>query len=122
MSNRLLKSTIHYALEQGFLDVTLTEDNWQSRAFQFYVGDLHDVMSSTKNISSFRQLNGRCNATNDKFFDLKAKSASSYQLTVNFTCTILDNITKVVDIILPVSYEITPKLNAKTLDFIVTGI
>jgi hypothetical protein len=68
------------------------------------MGDLHDVMASTKNISSFRQLNGRCDALNDKYFNLVAKTASSYELTVNFTCSIFDNGTKVVDIILPVNY------------------
>lgn len=122
MSNKLLKSTLRYALEGGFLDVTLDENNWQSRAFQFYMGDLHDVMSSTKNISSFRLINGSCTAQNDKTFNFTMKSASAYELVINFTCQLLDNKTKIIDIVLPVTYEISPKLNAKTLDFIVTGI
>jgi len=78
MSTKLLKSTLHFALTNKFLDVSLTEIDWQSRAFQFYMGDLHDVMSSTKNISSFRSLNGSCNAMNDKVFNFTTKTATSY--------------------------------------------
>ncbi len=53
LSNSLLKSTLKYALKQGFLDVVLTQEFWQSRAFQFFIGDVHEVMpTSTKKIAT----------------------------------------------------------------------
>ena len=93
-----------YALRQHFLDVTISQDNWQSRAFQFFMGDLHDVMYSTRNITSFKSLNGKCSALDDKSFSFEMKSISSYAIIVNFTCYLLDNNTKIIDLILPVEY------------------
>jgi len=86
ISNTFFKSALKYALQGHSLDVTLSQDNWQSRAFQFYVGDLHEVISSTKNVSSFKELNGRCQAINDKTFSIEKKTISSYAVKVNFTC------------------------------------
>lgn len=74
---------------QHFLDVTLTQDNWQSRAFQFYLGDFHDTIASVKNITSFKPLNGKCQALDDDYFNLTKKSLSSYSVFINFTCYIM---------------------------------
>jgi hypothetical protein len=40
MNIELLKSTAQYALNKGFFDVLLSQEEWQSRAFQFCTGDL----------------------------------------------------------------------------------
>jgi hypothetical protein len=53
ISNIFLRSSLKKALNSNFLDATLNQDSWQSRAFQFYVGDLHEVIDSTKNVSSY---------------------------------------------------------------------
>ena len=89
------------------MDVYLSQDNWQSRAFQFYVGDLHEVIGSTKNVSSYVELTGKCQAIDDnKTIDLSMKTSKSYAVKVNFTCFLEQNGTKLVDIVLPVEYEI----------------
>jgi hypothetical protein len=41
ISNSLLKSTLKFAIKNGSLDVVLSEKDWQSRAFQFFIGDVH---------------------------------------------------------------------------------
>lgn len=42
LSNNFFRSNLKYALkEKKFLNIRLTEENWQSRAFQFFMGDLH---------------------------------------------------------------------------------
>lgn len=66
------------------------------------MGDLHDVITSTRNISSFKELKGNCNAISDKNLGLKKKSISSYTMKANFTCFLFLNTTKIVDINIPV--------------------
>ncbi len=61
-------------------------------------------MTSTKNVSSFKDLNGKCQAINDKNFGINKKTISSYSVKVNFTCYLQQNLTKIVDIVLPVEY------------------
>ena len=41
ISNSLFKSTLRYALKNQKLDVVLNQEFWQSRAFQFFMGDVH---------------------------------------------------------------------------------
>jgi hypothetical protein len=122
ISNTFFNSTLKYALQSHSLDVTLSQDNWQSRAFQFYVGDLHEVITATRNVSSFKDLNGKCQAINDKNFGINKKSISSYSVKVNFTCYLQQNSTKIVDITLAVEYEIAPTLSGKELNFVIKNI
>lgn len=65
ISNSFLKSALQYSIEKGFLDVNMTQEFWQSRAFQFRMGDIHDVMLGTKNISTMQEIQSRCNAMSD---------------------------------------------------------
>ena len=95
------------------LDSTLSQDNWQSRAFQFFVGDLHDAITTTRNISSYKEIEGLCQAIDDKTFIFEKKSITSFAVTVNFTCYLQQNSTRIVDLILPVEYEITPTVTFK---------
>lgn len=38
------KNTLKYAIENGQLDADLNRKNWESRFFQFYAGDLYEVI------------------------------------------------------------------------------
>lgn len=51
------------------------------------MGDFHDVMYATKNISSFKQLDGKCLAL-DQNFSFSMKTNASYAVFVNFTCVL----------------------------------
>lgn len=86
------------------MDVTLSQEDWQSRAFQFFMGDLHDTIPSTRNISSFKEIKGNCAAIYDKNLGLTKKTISSYSMKANFTCYLYLNTTKIVDINIPVEY------------------
>ncbi len=44
MNYALLKSTAKYALKNNFFDVILSQQDWQSRAFQFCTGDLIEAI------------------------------------------------------------------------------
>lgn len=57
------------------------------------MGDAHDVMPLTKNISSLETINGRCKAMNDSLFYLKRNTNKTYLVSMNFNCdfSILNN-------------------------------
>lgn len=51
------------------------------------MGDVHDVMpTSTKNLGTLIEINGRCKALDDPVFSLTAKNTQSYEVKVNFEC------------------------------------
>jgi hypothetical protein len=125
ISNSLIKSTLKYVIKNGSLNVVLSQEFWQSRAFQFFMGDVHEVMpSSTRNMSTMVELQGRCDALDDPAFSFSAKSASAYDVKVNFQCQLNfnNNKTRLVNIDMVVNYEVAPKLGSKYLDFILNSI
>jgi len=72
--------------------VVLTQEFWQSRAFQFFIGDVHEVMpNSTKKISTMEVLKGGCKGLNDPVFSFAYKTATSYEVKVNFECDLFFN-------------------------------
>ena len=65
----------------------MSNENWQSHGVQFYMGDLHEVMPSTYNISSLDPLKGSCKAIYDEnHFTFEKMSMSSYDVKINYTC------------------------------------
>lgn len=123
LSNGLIKSSLRYAIKQKALDVKLTEEFWQSRAFQFFVGDLHDVMpTSTKHIETMTEITGMCRALDDAVFNFAMKTSKTYEAKVNFACHLDFNGTTFLRINLVATYEITPKLTSKTLDIQLTNL
>lgn len=40
----VFKNSLKYAIDNGYLDIDLTRKNWESRFFQFYAGDLYEVI------------------------------------------------------------------------------
>jgi hypothetical protein len=50
------------------------------------MGDTHEIMPSTINISTLVPITGICRALDDKNFELKAKTINSYSVITNFTC------------------------------------
>ena len=43
----MYKNTLRYGIQHKFLDTTLTKHLWESRMFQFYAGDLYEVIPKT---------------------------------------------------------------------------
>jgi hypothetical protein len=40
----IIENTIRYAVNKGVLNTKLTKKDWGSNVFQFYVGDLYDII------------------------------------------------------------------------------
>lgn len=49
ISFSVFENTIRYAFERGILNTKLNRNNWQSRFFQFYAGDLYEVIPEIGN-------------------------------------------------------------------------
>lgn len=57
-------NTIRYAIDQNALDTALTRRNWESRFFQFFAGDLYEVIPKlTEEFHATDVVSGECNAT-----------------------------------------------------------
>ncbi len=50
------------------------------------------------------------------------KNAKSYQAKVNFNCFLDFNNTRLIDINIVVSYEVSPKITTKNLEIKLTGV
>lgn len=123
LSNSLLKSTLRHAIRKQALDVNLTTEFWQSRAFQFFVGDLHEVMpTATKHLPTLTEITGICRALDDPVFAFAMKSTKTYEAKVNFACSLQFNNTRFLAINLVASYEIAPRLSSKALDIQLTNL
>lgn len=44
LSFSLISNTVRYSYQKGYLDSHLTRRSWESRFFQFYAGDLYEVI------------------------------------------------------------------------------
>lgn len=44
MTFDLFKNTIRYAIQKNAIDTELNRKNWESRFFQYFAGDLYEVI------------------------------------------------------------------------------
>lgn len=118
-SNSLIKSCFRYAVGRlRAIDVNLTQEWWESRAFQFFVGDLHDVMpNATKHLETMLPIKGFCKGLDDPVLSFAMKNAKTYEAKANFACWLEFNNTRFININLVASYEIAPRLSSKVLNW-----
>jgi hypothetical protein len=63
-----VESTAKWGLANGVYDTDLNEDAWESRHFQFFAGDLYDVIPALqKKFYPSNKLNGNCKALSNGF-------------------------------------------------------
>lgn len=69
-------------------------------------------------------ITGKCKALDDSYFNVKAKTGSSYQVSTNFTCflNIFDNTKRLIGIDIAVDYEVLAVLLPNNLDFQIKSI
>lgn len=79
-----------YLQANGWLDAVLN-DNWESSSFQFYAGDLFDLISNLYlSFSPRAMLDGTCAAqkTGLRFFASREFEANSFTLDVTYNCSL----------------------------------
>lgn len=52
----------------------LSQQDWQSRAFQFYVGDLVEAMPVLKSLPPMTKVTGKCKAMEDSSYAISVFS------------------------------------------------
>ena len=59
----IYKNTLRYGIEHHFLDTTLNKQHWESRMFQFYAGDLYEVIPKVaQKFLATEEVDGKCTA------------------------------------------------------------
>jgi hypothetical protein len=88
--NCLYESVVGYLQSNGWLD-TVLDANWESSSFQFYAGDLFDLINNLYLTFSPRALlDGSCSAQKEgmRFFSSREFDANSYTLEVTYNCSL----------------------------------
>ena len=116
----VFKSTAAYALSIGAFDTVLDEDNWESPHFQFFAGDLYDVVPNLqKKYHPNNKLNGSCKALKSGF-DLVRGGIHSLNVTLSFNCSLNGNNTdKILDMEVKTNLTIGVSASTDKLDFVV---
>lgn len=122
ISNSILKSTVRYILKKGFFNIKLNQQEWESRAFQFYAGDLYLAIPSLRKQPQDAVITGTCSAANDDSFSFKKKSREQYSLTLNFSCSLGMGNTTIVKINMVTVNIIDVILEFKQLRFKINSI
>lgn len=86
----MYEDVVFYMQENGWLDTTLNY-NWETDAFQFYAGDLFDLINNLHlTFHPIAILDGECIAQKDSI-SLKSKrefDTNALGLTVNYKCSL----------------------------------
>jgi hypothetical protein len=88
--NCVYESVIKYLLANGWLDTSLNEQ-WESDAFQFYAGDLFDLINNLHLTFSPRAiLDGGCTAQKDGLNLMASREfdANAYNLGIKYSCSL----------------------------------
>jgi hypothetical protein len=86
----LMRHTALKALKKGWLDASFSRE-WETNAFQFYVGDLYEVIPESMKLPPRTAITGNCTAHEDSFFSVKRYSDDAIQVNINYTCLIETN-------------------------------
>ena len=97
----------------------LDENNWETRHFQFFAGDLYDVIPALqKKYYSNTPLNGSCKASKDGFSLIK-NTIDTLNVTLQFNCSIGANSSKIIDFHIDALFVVRGQPQERHLDFVV---
>lgn len=113
-----------YSIQKRWLDTLLDGTAWETSAFQFYAGDLYDVIAETQKLAPRTKVSGGCNALEDSFFDLRRYNYESLQLTVNYSCILETSDVgriRLAEFHLPVRFELKLTLEYEQLEVVINS-
>lgn len=108
---------IRYAIDQDLLNADLNRDNWQSRMFQFYAGDLYEVLDKVQDrFFASAPVAGNCKA---EFVGLKVWKAGfdTFNVSIHFNCELSIERTKIMDFGVGLTCMIEAVPKESTMDF-----
>jgi hypothetical protein len=119
------KNLLVYAADKGHLNSNLNRRSWESRFFQFFAGDLYDVIPEVRNtfVPSI-ELTGWCNTTSKNLaFEMLTEDTTNTRIRVNLTyaCELVAQQTKIAQFQTNIAAVVEGRPNATALDFHVVG-
>lgn len=91
------ENVIRYAIDKDLLNTDLNRDSWESRMFQFYAGDLYEVLDKVQDrFFASAPVAGNCKAD---FTGLKVWKAGfdTFNVSIHFNCELSIERTKILD-------------------------
>jgi len=105
------------AISQNLLDTDLTKENWESRMFQFYAGDLYEVIEKVQDrYFADEAVNGNCKATIDSLKVAK-RASNTFNVSLDFGCEINIKRNKIVDFSVSLELKVEGLPLATSIDF-----
>jgi len=75
-----------YAIANRILDSDLKRENWESRMFQFYAGDLYEIFPKVQTTFYANEVvTGNCKATNAGV-ELRKSGIHTFNISLHFAC------------------------------------
>lgn len=96
ISYTFYENLIRYAMKNGQMDTVLNSQNWESRMFQFYAGDLYELFPKVAGtFIANTQVTGDCKAN---WTDIKIFKAAqdTFNVSIHETCQLNVNRTKII--------------------------
>lgn len=116
------ESSVLFAIRNGFLNTDLTQARWPSSVFQFYAGDLYDVIPTlSKKFYPSDSISGSCNAI-EQGFSLVRGGPTYLNVTINFNCTLGIGKSKINDFTVNTIWQIEGRPSNKYIDFVVMNV
>ncbi len=89
------RNTLRYAIDGGHLDVDLDRRGWESRFFQFYAGDLYEVIPRVaQKFLASEIVTGSCK-TSSRYLNLIKGGFDYFNVTMVYNCELGINRDKV---------------------------
>jgi hypothetical protein len=104
-------------MKNGQMDTTLSKQNWESRMFQFYAGDLYELFPKVAELYiASTEVTGNCKAdwNNTKLY--KGKN-DTFNVTIGQSCQLNINRTKILEFHVGIELEVQGRPTSDFIDF-----
>lgn len=108
---------LRYAIDKDYLDGQLVRENWESRMFQFYAGDLYEIFPLVQDkFYASTEVNGTCDATYDNFKVYNA-GKDTFNVSLHFDCSLFIQKEKIVDFGIDLTLTVGGFPNTSSIDY-----
>jgi hypothetical protein len=116
------ESSVLFAINNSYFNSDLDQSKWPSSVFQFYAGDLYDVIPAlAKKFYPSDKISGSCVAL-EQGFSLVRGGPTYFNVTIKFNCSLGINRTKFTDFSVNTLWFIEGRPSNKYIDFVVKGV
>jgi hypothetical protein len=108
---------IRYAIGKDILNSELTRSNWESRMFQFYAGDLYEILPllQSRYFASV-EVAGTC-SPNYNNLKVQKGGKDTFEVYINFDCSLTIEKNKLIDFAVNLKLTIAGEPSADSIDY-----